>query len=482
VLVVRRKPRPIRVVRAKRGRVVIVRKKKVEPRPVRVVRKGRLKPLPPSGVWEGQARFLNECRRLNGATLRGYLKEQHVLLFNRRPPKGADPDLVRIRIAYELQYRGYRDAGCLDLLPKTVWERRRASKTYDRDAFDPRLRQLLECKHLIQEDGAMAARKRTSRKAPQRKSAASKKGKRKVSDTAPAATETTVPTEEAAPAAVEATKSKPARKKASKRTAKPAAKKAPRKAARKAAKSAKVAKKKAPVKKRVKAKIKPPARKKIARKAAAKKVTKKRAVKKAARKVAKVARKKKAAVKAPTRKVPSTMPKRHPKMKAVKATPTRVARKRKAGKVSKVKTTQRSVPTKKVMKRKMKKARGHRTINPNSIGQLVINILRRKHVPNNQTIINEVLGAHPDAKFDSRQLSWYKYNFRAGNLPGMTKGEDFNQPDPGPRLRGLGRALHERDEKRKIKLKRKVIHTRDADEDVETPRKPKRIILIRRSA
>jgi hypothetical protein len=64
-----------------------------------------------------------------------------------------------------------------------------------------------------------------------------------------------------------------------------------------------------------------------------------------------------------------------------------------------------------------------------TISATMVQILRRKTVPTNQKILEEVKEKFPESAFNAGHVSWYKGAFTKGKLPGQEgNGETFNQP------------------------------------------------------
>lgn len=62
---------------------------------------------------------------------------------------------------------------------------------------------------------------------------------------------------------------------------------------------------------------------------------------------------------------------------------------------------------------------------------VLIRLLGREHVPSDEAIIKEVKEETGSAKFDERQLAWYKWKYKAGALKGMDgKAHTIAQGEP----------------------------------------------------
>lgn len=62
---------------------------------------------------------------------------------------------------------------------------------------------------------------------------------------------------------------------------------------------------------------------------------------------------------------------------------------------------------------------------------ILVRLLGREHVPSDEAIIKEVKEETGSAKFDGRQLAWYKWKYKAGALKGMDgKAHTIAQGEP----------------------------------------------------
>ncbi len=92
--------------------------------------------LPPPLARKRVNEFIDSLRDdLTGAARRIYVDRRHQEVFGESAPSGVDQDLIEKRVAYELQWLGFKEAGCLDMLSKSANENRLASTLLELDAY-----------------------------------------------------------------------------------------------------------------------------------------------------------------------------------------------------------------------------------------------------------------------------------------------------------------------------------------------------------
>jgi len=125
-------------------------------------------PLPPPEAFAPVREFYTALRGYEegGRLRRTYVGARYEELFKEPPPEGSHWKLAEHRIGYELQYRGFKEAGCLELLPAKVIDNRRSAALMEVEAYDcdSLLRGLLECRIAAEKRSAMA-RSKTGKKA-----------------------------------------------------------------------------------------------------------------------------------------------------------------------------------------------------------------------------------------------------------------------------------------------------------------------------
>jgi hypothetical protein len=125
-------------------------------------------PLPPSAAFKLVTEFHEVLREYEqeGGPRRIYVATRYEELFGKPPPSDVHWRLPEIRIGYELQYRGFKNAGCLELLSKQVIDNRRTATLMEVDAYPDSslLRALTECRMAAERKESMA-RKKAGKKA-----------------------------------------------------------------------------------------------------------------------------------------------------------------------------------------------------------------------------------------------------------------------------------------------------------------------------
>ncbi|MEE8489379.1 MAG: hypothetical protein V3S43_03530 [Acidimicrobiia bacterium] len=73
-----------------------------------------------------------------------FVDEAHELTFQEGILASASTDMAKARVSSELQYEGFKDAGCVRLLSSRFLKNRKALHAWDLNALDSRLRDLIE--------------------------------------------------------------------------------------------------------------------------------------------------------------------------------------------------------------------------------------------------------------------------------------------------------------------------------------------------